>query len=736
MKKLFGRDKGKDQPLAPPPIQAAPVNTPIHQQFATRPSTAEDERWEVVEQQQHTPPPSGQVPSPPRSPSPYTVASSNRAPGPQTLRKKTPPVLGILQSLDPIQQSNGPGHVRSRSEERIVENGHREKEKGKGFWSRGGGDRDRERERMEMEAREREHQRRERRDDDELTRKIGFLTATASEDWTLVLDVCDHASSSKTAAKEAVRAIRRDLKHGEPSAQLAAARLWAIMLRNSSDVFITQCTSKKFLDTIEDLVTSSRISPVVRERVLDVLAAAAFASGSRKDSGFRGLWRRVKPKDKPDEGVPFDTEDAMFNPPLSGGRGGGYDDNTINVPPVVTYQDATPIVAETPPPPVSKPPRKHKTSESRVPGDNRHPPRERERERERRPPRIIPPDEDMRRLFQECVIGVGNARLLSDALAMATPDDLTTDPVIVEFHRKCVDSQELILTQIPWASAGAERSVAKAQQEREQARLNGNEDPTKPATTREEDLLGELLAANELLQETLKQYDDLKRVGEERQVEDNSRKETKLDSRQRQFMTEDGMLIADPAFGGGGGSSSRSRSPSPVPHNFSSPDPFAHSQTLAPPPPAPNGPRSPGMMRTPSPGHYETELANGVAGVYVGRGSIDDQGGYFRQQPAAPTFDEDEELDEEPVQPSAKALGKRKVVVEEAESGSEAGTNHFGGSEQDEDRLSDSDDEDTPSRLWQRTHHPVQHYVYDAVAERAQQRLQETQGGVLVNGVH
>ncbi|KAJ7724674.1 hypothetical protein B0H14DRAFT_3003639 [Mycena olivaceomarginata] len=171
----------------------------------------------------------------------------------------------------------------------------------------------------EREAREREHHERgrERRDEEnELTRKIGFLTTTASEDWTLVLDVCDHASATDANAKEAVRALRREFKYGEPANQLAAARLWVIMLRNSSNTFIAQSTSRKFLDTLEDLLTSSRTSPVVRDRAMDVLAAAAYASGPKKDAGFRGLWLRVKPDDKPEEGMPFDTEDAMFNPPL------------------------------------------------------------------------------------------------------------------------------------------------------------------------------------------------------------------------------------------------------------------------------------------------------------------------------------------------------------------------------------------------------------------------------------
>ncbi|KAJ7145894.1 kinase-like domain-containing protein [Mycena epipterygia] len=203
------------------------------------------------------------------------------------------PVGGILNALKSVQPGQQLSPVLSSPEERLSENYVLdEKKKSKNFWGR------------------------ERRDEEnELTRKIGFLTATASEDWALVLDVCEHASANESNAKEAVRALRREFKDGEPAAQLSTARLWAIMLRNSSESFVSQSTSRKFLDTVEDLLTSSRTSPVVRERVMDVLAAAAYASGSKKDAGFRGLWRRVKPRDKPEEGMPFDTEDPMFNPP-------------------------------------------------------------------------------------------------------------------------------------------------------------------------------------------------------------------------------------------------------------------------------------------------------------------------------------------------------------------------------------------------------------------------------------
>ena len=76
------------------------------------------------------------------------------------------------------------------------------------------------------------------------------------------------------------------------------------MLRNSSALFVRECAKSKFLDTLDDVLTSQRTSPVVRERLLDVLAAAAYAASSgtlKYETGFCSLWKKVKPAGKPDE---------------------------------------------------------------------------------------------------------------------------------------------------------------------------------------------------------------------------------------------------------------------------------------------------------------------------------------------------------------------------------------------------------------------------------------------------
>ncbi|KAL0061686.1 hypothetical protein AAF712_011494 [Marasmius tenuissimus] len=700
----------------------------------------------------------------------------------------------------------------------------------------------------------------------ELTKLIGFLTATSSEDWVLVLDVCERASASDSNAKEAVRALRREFKYGAPQAQLSAARLWAIMLRNSTDTFIGQSTSRKFLETLEELLLSSRTNPVVKERVLDVLAAAAYASGSKKDTGFRGLWKKVKPHDRPEEGMPFDTDDAMFNPPTGGDRR-SYSESLPYPQPQLhpnhhhtgqqqqyDHQQQQHTQQNQNQPPNSQPgktgdllpkangdaakertkdrgerrerdPDRERSSGRERKDSNRErdlEPRERDkdkdrshrehrdrdrgkdkdrdrssrkdkdresrkrkkhrssRERERDAQKIIPPEEDIRRLFQECIIGKGNASLLSQALVHTTPEDFLSDNtegqsngIIREFRVKCIASQELIAAQIPWASAGSERSRRElnAKREAEGNLITGEED----GETTEEKLLADLLGANEELLAALGQYEDLERVARERKAEEDSKNDIGgrrgRDEIERQLHQEELYLSSSRAAPMGarspspslhpGGARVPSRSPSssppvpppPVPPRIPSPGgrpnsrpssiilgggltsgqhaPYNH---LA-PPTAPHGPRSPGLRGA-------IPAASASAGSF---GSTADHG-YISNGTwtgTTPVPDTSSDDDDEEYKPSEKARGKQRAVEEEDTSsvlnrqrGHQAddeyghlGANgsphddHFSVNYTDED-ASDSEGGYRSGGGGGHKHRPVQ-YAYDAVAERTKQRLIE-----------
>jgi hypothetical protein len=100
------------------------------------------------------------------------------------------------------------------------------------------------------------------------------------------------------------------------------------------------------------------------------------------------------------------------------------------------------------------------------------------------------------------------------------------NPVLQEFHQKCLNSHELIFAQVDWATAQADKSRIEADAV---AAAGGETVP--PGETDAEKLLSAILTANSALQEALNMYDDLKRVGIEQQAEEQSKKEWRMDRR-------------------------------------------------------------------------------------------------------------------------------------------------------------------------------------------------------------
>ncbi len=50
------------------------------------------------------------------------------------------------------------------------------------------------------------------------------------------------------------------------------------MLRNCSILFVKHCASRKFIETLDEVLKAKTTPPVVRERLFQVLAAASYAS--------------------------------------------------------------------------------------------------------------------------------------------------------------------------------------------------------------------------------------------------------------------------------------------------------------------------------------------------------------------------------------------------------------------------------------------------------------------------
>jgi len=394
--------------------------------------------------------------------------------------------------------------------------------------------------------------------------------------------------------------------------------------------------------------------------------------------------------------------------------------------------------------------------------------------------RIIPHDEDVRRLLQECKIGQGNANVLSQALFHVRPETFKKDSVIrvgffrsisvlfilkyndQEFYQKCRSSHELIYTQIPWATAEAEKSIST----KDSQGVTGNDQEM----TKEQQLLGAILAANGELFEVLQQYDDMNRVAMERKAEYRSLKETRLGGRVRSTLlfyrlsslihVQKNLEVLEqqnPDFSPFPlVSLLRSRSPSPSirsssPHHILDlrrPLPEASPNTpntLAPPPIVPNGPRSPVQLshlpRTPPLTTLTpTSLREIDDAYYVDVQSI---------------YDSSYDDADVPIQPSAKALGKQRAIETEsidcmchvnvapfflihgiiAYSQYERDSTYLNAGLNRQNSLT-FDDLESEIHYEPSWHKPI-HYVYDAAAERTAARMREEHESqaILVNGV-
>jgi hypothetical protein len=120
--------------------------------------------------------------------------------------------------------------------------------------------------------------------------------------------------------------------------------------------------------------------------------------------------------------MPFDTDDAMFTPPAS-----VHVPRSSNDVSSLVNQEQGPLFAALFRPVVSFIYQFTLINIANICGVQPLP-------RKRKTPfshdRIIPLEEDMRRLLQECRIGQGNASLLSESLAFVKPEDLTKKDII------------------------------------------------------------------------------------------------------------------------------------------------------------------------------------------------------------------------------------------------------------------------------------------------------------------
>ncbi|CEH13003.1 Signal transducing adaptor protein STAM/STAM2 [Ceraceosorus bombacis] len=147
--------------------------------------------------------------------------------------------------------------------------------------------------------------------------KIGWLCARPAEawDWSYLMSLVDSISHSEAAAKEAARALRKEFKYGDIEPRKRATKIWAVLTLNGSDRFKMQVADKKFLSVIEEVITSHKTPISVKEQLIEVFGMLAFEF--KDDTELHSVtkaYNRVRPSDRPLDGTPLNPEHEIFRP--------------------------------------------------------------------------------------------------------------------------------------------------------------------------------------------------------------------------------------------------------------------------------------------------------------------------------------------------------------------------------------------------------------------------------------
>ncbi|KAG1839644.1 hypothetical protein DFJ58DRAFT_811856 [Suillus subalutaceus] len=104
--------------------------------------------------------------------------------------------------------------------------------------------------------------------DDAVDKATSELIPNGSEDVALNLEICDQIRSKSAPAKDAMRALKRRLNNKNPNVQLLALGLTDICVKNGGDHFLSEVTSREFMDNLVSILKMPGLNHSVRDDIL------------------------------------------------------------------------------------------------------------------------------------------------------------------------------------------------------------------------------------------------------------------------------------------------------------------------------------------------------------------------------------------------------------------------------------------------------------------------------------
>ncbi|KAH9450564.1 hypothetical protein Pst134EB_018095 [Puccinia striiformis f. sp. tritici] len=307
----------------------------------------------------------------------------------------------------------------------------------------------------------------------ELTIEWATQDESHLKQWSHLFELADRLSKSEPDGKLAIKSLKKLIRsNSNHSVQIRAIRLTVILVLNSSDRF-RLLVVKKLLYVLEEVYHKS----TKHDKLLPV-KEILFSAFSVLGHEFQ-----IKPIEAPLNGTALNETDGIFTPIVT---------------PVPTSQES--IQAQQPiytSHPLNGP--------------------------------TIPALRDVR---AEAEVARSNARLLIEALAFTPPSEMESNEIIQEFHAKCLQSQNQLMDDIPWATEQATQARQYQNQlEKDQSEEVGVGRVNPYSSTH---------TINNELVDGFKQYDELESLArnerEIRLVEERSKIETRYDRTSHSFL--------------------------------------------------------------------------------------------------------------------------------------------------------------------------------------------------------
>lgn len=120
-----------------------------------------------------------------------------------------------------------------------------------------------------------------------------------SENWGLILDVCDKVQSSSTGAKDAVQALIKRLAHRNANVQLYTLELANALSQNCGADMHKELASRSFTDALLRLAADRNTHQQVKTRILERMAEWTEMFRRDPDLGImEGAYMKLKTQSK------------------------------------------------------------------------------------------------------------------------------------------------------------------------------------------------------------------------------------------------------------------------------------------------------------------------------------------------------------------------------------------------------------------------------------------------------